>query len=113
MRERPSTREQQCGLHLFDLARAYAHDPATPQALALLEQYRVRGAELRRLATLKAAAERAAVPMKLTRARRKLVKLIARRGGWVEPRKPKPPRPRRSMRARTEGRALNWFDPVR
>jgi hypothetical protein len=87
MRDRLTTREQQCGLHLLDLCRAYPRDPATPQALALLEEYRVRGAELRRLAELQAAAERALVPGNLTAARRRLVRLIRARGGLVQPAK--------------------------
>jgi hypothetical protein len=92
MRTSPATRDQQCGLHLLDLCRAYPRDPATPAALALLEEYRIRGAELRRLAELKAAAERALVPVKLAPARR--AQFVRARGGLVQPAKQRPPRPR-------------------
>jgi hypothetical protein len=105
MRDRPTTREQQCGLHLLDLARAYPHDPATPAAFALLEEYRVREAKLRRLAELREASERPSPFTKLALARHKLVKLIARRGGRVEPAKQRPLR-RRDVARRPRGRIV-------
>ena len=56
MRTGPN-REQRCALHLMDLCRAYRDDPARPQAWASLEEYRVRGAELRRRAEFIRAAQ--------------------------------------------------------
>jgi hypothetical protein len=55
MRTGPN-REQRCALHLMDLCRAYRDDPA-PRAWASLEEYRVRGAELRRRAEFIRAAQ--------------------------------------------------------
>jgi hypothetical protein len=51
------TSEQQCMLHLLDLCRADPHDPARPQALAILEGYLVRGAEARQRAEFIRAAQ--------------------------------------------------------
>jgi hypothetical protein len=45
--------EQQCGLHLFDLVRAHPRHPAAPQAWALLEEHRARGAVARQLQALR------------------------------------------------------------
>jgi hypothetical protein len=56
MRTGPN-REQRCALHLMDLCRAYRDDPARPRAWASLEEYRVRGAELRRRAEFIRAAQ--------------------------------------------------------
>jgi hypothetical protein len=43
-----SAPEQQSGLHLIDLIKAYPREPGAHQALAALEDYRLRGAEARR-----------------------------------------------------------------
>jgi hypothetical protein len=83
------TREAQCCLHLFDLCRAYRDDPARPQAWAILEEYRIRGAEARRKAELVAQARASAFPLAL--ARRRLIGLIRQRGGL--PTRPKKRRP--------------------
>jgi hypothetical protein len=93
MKEGP-TKQQQCALHLLDLCRAYPRDLAQPQAMALLEIYRARGAEARleaekaaQAAAMRAAAMRATTALaahaaqtgRLAAARRKLIEIIARR----------------------------------
>jgi hypothetical protein len=69
-------REQQCGLHMYDLVRAHPDHPSAPSALALLEGYRNRGMT-RRLLALKPP-ETSARPSsaKLVAARRRLIRLI-------------------------------------
>jgi len=89
------TAEQQCALHLLDLCRVYPDHPARPAALAIVMEYRVRGAELRRLAAIRAARE-AETGKALQLARRKLIRLIAKRGrqAAIAPAKSSQPRPR-------------------
>jgi hypothetical protein len=76
------SREQQCALHLLDLCRAYPGDPARPQALAALQEHAARGAAFRKQAELARAAQaRSSSAFSLVMARRRLIKLIRRRGG--------------------------------
>lgn len=81
------TQEQACALHLYDLARVYPRDPSAPPALAMLEAYRIRGAEARKQAELQAAQAnqryRPSPAHQLATARRVLLKLIGERGGLV------------------------------
>jgi hypothetical protein len=56
-RRAAATQEQACALHLLDLVRVYPRNPAAAPALAMLEAYRIRGAEARKQAELKAAGE--------------------------------------------------------
>jgi hypothetical protein len=78
-------------LHLLDLVRAYPDDPARKSAMALLEEYRARGAEARRQA--EARQRVSAFPaMQLAQARRRLIRLLRARGGL-------PARPEKSRRS--------------
>jgi hypothetical protein len=91
------TKAQQCAAHLWDLCRGYPDDPARPQARALLEPYRIRGAEIRQLAASRAAqadpASRASPARRLAQARRRLIKILHARGGLTVA----PARPERTM----------------
>jgi hypothetical protein len=80
-----ATREQCNALHLFDLCRAYPRHPAAAQVQAALEEHRLRGAEARKQAEIKAAQANqryyASPAHQLATARRVLIKLIGERGG--------------------------------
>jgi hypothetical protein len=78
------TSEQCCALHLLDLTRVYPRHACARAALAMLELHRLRGVEIRKQDELKRQANlnnNAAAESQLAIARRRLVRMIGKRGG--------------------------------